>query len=154
MKNRVEVFIEGKAVILTGEESEEYIKLVAEYVDKKYKEVKGISNGNISSSMLSVLAAINITDEYFKEKERNLILQEENDKSRDDNSENFSKLSNAYEELTKLRNENEILKTENERLIRINNNFQKLIQELRQEETPNNEEQTKNEETPNNMEGI
>ncbi len=134
MKNRVEVFIEGRAVILTGEEPEDYIKSVAEYVDKKYKEVKNISSGNVSSSMLSVLAAINITDEYFKEREKNLALQEKNNQFENNNSENSSKLSDAYEELAQLKEKNKLLLTENERLIKINNEFQKLIQELKAEQ--------------------
>ncbi len=64
-KNKVNVRIAGKDYTLVGNETEEYIQKVALYVDKKLNTIMN-QNSKLSTSMASVLTAINIADDYFK----------------------------------------------------------------------------------------
>lgn len=68
-KNRVSVRIMGHDYKLVSEETQEYMAHLAGFVDKKMSE---ISNGNkkLSNAMIAVLAALNISDELIKLKER------------------------------------------------------------------------------------
>lgn len=61
----VEVFILGQRYTIKGDADEQYIKKLAEYVDKKTKEVIE-SNPNISPVKASILTALNIADELHK----------------------------------------------------------------------------------------
>ena len=75
MKNKVQVTIEGKTFSLAGEESEIYIKQVANYINDKFSEIRKREEAKgVSSNMISVLTAINIADDYFKEMEKNVVL--------------------------------------------------------------------------------
>ena len=67
--NILKVNIYGTEYPIKGTTDVEYIKRVAQYVDGKMREVnKTIS---IDSSLkVSILAALNITDELFKEREK------------------------------------------------------------------------------------
>jgi cell division protein ZapA len=60
-----EVEIYGKKYKLKGENDEGYIREVAAFVDKKMKEI-GKKAKTIQLAELAVLAAINITHEYFQ----------------------------------------------------------------------------------------
>ncbi len=63
--NRVEVKIQGRQYTIVASEPDEYIYKIASYVDKKITEISEM-NPRLSMDMASVLAAINISDEYFK----------------------------------------------------------------------------------------
>lgn len=63
--NKVEVEIYGKEYTLRGQESEEYIKDIADYVDKKMICMSR-NSGRLNTGTISVLTAVNIADEYFK----------------------------------------------------------------------------------------
>ncbi len=68
-KNHVQVMIEGRMMTLVGTESPEYMKSVADYIEKKNKEIRSSDNGNrMNVAMASILTAINVADDYFKEK--------------------------------------------------------------------------------------
>ena len=70
--------IDNKPFILMGEESEEHIKQVADYINLKIKEVKEISPRIASDfRMTHVLTSINVADDFFKEKEKNAILSKQ-----------------------------------------------------------------------------
>jgi len=78
---KVEAKIDGKVYIIKGNASEEHIKAVAEYVDKKIKMITK-NRPNLSRSKATVLAALNITDELFRlnrEYEELLNLLDEGD---------------------------------------------------------------------------
>ncbi len=78
LKNRVQVVIEGRICTLMGSEPEEYIKKVAEYIDKKSEEIRSSDSSRaLSPSMVSVLTSLNIADDYFKGKESIDALQKE-----------------------------------------------------------------------------
>jgi len=65
--NLTEVEIQGQTYKIRGEGGKEYIHQLADYVDKKMKEISDM-NYTVDSLKLAILAAINITDEYFKTK--------------------------------------------------------------------------------------
>lgn len=67
--NILKVNIYGTEYPIKGTTDVEYIKQVAQYVDSKMREVN--KNISIDSSLkVSILAALNITDELFKEREQ------------------------------------------------------------------------------------
>ncbi len=66
--NILKVNIYGTEYPIKGTTDVEYIKKVARYVDSKMREVN--KNISIDSSLkVAILAALNITDELFKERE-------------------------------------------------------------------------------------
>ena len=68
MKQKTEVTIVGKRYSIIAEEKKEYVMKVAEYVDKKMRELSD-KNPELTQERAAVLAAINIADEYFKAEE-------------------------------------------------------------------------------------
>lgn len=64
-KNKVSVRIYGQEYKISGNASKEYILNLANYVDTKIVEVAN-NMKQYTTPMLTVLAAVNITDEYFK----------------------------------------------------------------------------------------
>jgi len=64
-KSRVEVEICGEQYTIRGTEKPEYIETVAEYVDRKMKQLVDI-NPKLTTGKAAVLAAINIADELSK----------------------------------------------------------------------------------------
>lgn len=71
MSNQVNVKIFGQDFTIKGEDSPEYVEGLAEFVDKKMREVASASSV-ITSHKVAILTAINIADELFrlrKEKE-------------------------------------------------------------------------------------
>jgi len=65
--NLTEVEIYGQAYKIRGAGGKLYIQELADYVDKKMKEISDMTN-TADSLKVAILAAINITDEYFKTK--------------------------------------------------------------------------------------
>lgn len=60
-----EVYILGQKYTIKGDAPEEYIKELADYVDKKLKEVYTASP-NMTPLKASILASLDIADELFK----------------------------------------------------------------------------------------
>ncbi len=74
--NLVKVDIYGKEYTVKGDADKAYIESVAEYVDSKMKEV----DANIpfeSSLRVAILAAMNITDELFSQKNAKTVKTDE-----------------------------------------------------------------------------
>ncbi|MBR1477922.1 MAG: cell division protein ZapA [Lachnospiraceae bacterium] len=68
-KNDVEVYINGKPITLSGDESEEYIQKVASYINGKLNEFKKNEAFNeMTTERQAILVEINIADDYFKAK--------------------------------------------------------------------------------------
>ncbi len=66
-KNRVRVNIYGEEYTVRSDGDEDYIRSVSDYVDRKMREISDKIT-NKSPARVAILAALNITDEYFKEK--------------------------------------------------------------------------------------
>lgn len=64
-KNRVVVDIYGEEYIVKGEATQEYITMLAQYVDKKMKQIAN-RDSRLSPTKVAVLVALNITDELSK----------------------------------------------------------------------------------------
>ncbi|MCL2673874.1 MAG: cell division protein ZapA [Defluviitaleaceae bacterium] len=71
-KTKLEVVIAGEIVVLSGEESPDYIQRLARYIDKKMtqlgREKKIVSFNSFAKTLL---VAINIADDLFKEIDKN-----------------------------------------------------------------------------------
>ena len=83
-KNYTEVIIDGKVFTLSGFESEEYLQQVSTYLNHKISEcVSSEGYGRQSAETRNILLALNIADDYFKEKKQSIALEsdvEEKDK--------------------------------------------------------------------------
>ena len=67
-KHSVTVEIFGHEYRIKGEADPEYVMLIARYVDSKMREVaQGTPVGSLAK--IGILAALNIADELFKERE-------------------------------------------------------------------------------------
>lgn len=107
-KNKVEIRICGKDYTVIGTEPDEYIQRVGLYVDRKMSEILR-GNPQLSTSLASILTAVNITDEYFK-------LQETVEKTKDELSSAVDELNKVKQELARQKDEADILKIKNTEL--------------------------------------
>lgn len=64
-KNKVNVFIGGRNFTVVGNETEEYVKSIAAYVNEKISKAQR-KNNRLNDSMAQILVAFNIADEYHK----------------------------------------------------------------------------------------
>lgn len=65
----VTVTIFGQEYTLRGDADSEYVQKVAAYVDRKMQEV-GDGSQLASTAKVAILAAVNIADELFRERQR------------------------------------------------------------------------------------
>lgn len=105
-KNKASVRIAGKEYILVGEEPEQYIYNLAYYVDKKISEMLKI-NPMLSTSMASVLTALNVADEYLK-------LAEKETKMLDEKAQVLEQVKEANHTIQLIKNEVTLAKKETE----------------------------------------
>lgn len=74
-KRRVDVTIDGRSFTIVGTETEEYIKSLANYVDKKIKNLSS-KNDKLSQTMSATLAALHIADELHRANNKYNKLEE------------------------------------------------------------------------------
>lgn len=84
-KKNADVIIGGKVYTLSGYESEEYLHKVAAFINKKIEELTTEMGGyhHLANDTKALLLQLNLTDEYFKTKEKADMLEadmEENQK--------------------------------------------------------------------------
>ena len=116
-KNYTEVIIDGKVFTLSGFESEEYLQQVSTYLNHKISECASSEGyGRQSAETRNILLALNIADDYFKEKKQSLALEsdvEEKDKEMYDLKHELIstqiKFENLERDLEKEKNENQQL---------------------------------------------
>jgi len=76
--NRIKVVIDGVIYELSSGESVEYIQSVANYIDRKIKNIYSVkSEGAINPSLRTLFISLNIADDLFKERERVKELERE-----------------------------------------------------------------------------
>jgi len=68
MDTKIQVEIYGQPYQIKAGADPDYIKGIARYVDMKMREV-GSALSSVDSLKIAVLAALNITDEYFQSKQ-------------------------------------------------------------------------------------
>ncbi len=74
--NKVDVTINSRRYTVLADESDEYIKNLAEHIDEKVRTV--LQGGqNVMGERPIVLAALNICDEYYKCIEAGRVLQQQ-----------------------------------------------------------------------------
>ena len=77
-KNKTEVLIDGKIYTLSGYDSDEYLQLVATYINKKLAELKKLDGyARLSQELKSILLELNVADDYFKAKNQVEMVEEE-----------------------------------------------------------------------------
>ncbi|SHJ11880.1 cell division protein ZapA [Lutispora thermophila] len=101
-KKKVVVNIYGSEYTIVGNSSEEYIAYIAEKVDETMREI-GKKNSKYSTTMIAVLAALNMADYLYKSQEEASLLSDENNKLKEE-------MAAPFTELEKLRKEMESLK--------------------------------------------
>ena len=74
MKRSVTVDVAGQKLQLRTDADERYVASLAEFVSEKIGEVKA-SSRTFSTSIVAVLAALNIADELFQLREREAELR-------------------------------------------------------------------------------
>lgn len=102
MENRVTVNICGEEYTLVAEEAPSYMHRVGDYVDAKLSEL--LSTAKVGRSDAAVLAAINITDELFKERETTDSLRAQIKDFSDEAQRARNECSELKRELFKLQN--------------------------------------------------
>ena len=90
--NLTEVEIYGQTYKIRGTGGREYIQELADYVDKKMKEISDMTS-TVDSLKIAILAAINITDDYLKTKK-------ELERAERAVSEKIAKLTKELDQLT------------------------------------------------------
>ncbi len=101
MKNRVMVAIAGETYTILTEDSEEYVKKVAEIVDSKISEVSAGTSVSLINAV--VLAALNIADESMKATIAADNMRTQMKSYLDDASRLRSELNEARRELARLK---------------------------------------------------
>ena len=74
-KRSVVVHVGGQRYVVRSDAEETYIRSLARYVDERMQEVQ-LGSRPVSPHSLAVLAALNIADELFKERERRAALRQ------------------------------------------------------------------------------
>ncbi len=82
--NQVRVRIMDEDYILSSEEKDDYMLLLANYVDRKMQEIRQ-NNAYLSRSRIAVLVALNLADELTKlQAEYDDLLQRMEEQAKDD----------------------------------------------------------------------
>ncbi len=102
MENRVTVNICGEEYTLVAEEAPSYMQKVGGYVDAKLSEL--LTAAKVGRSDAAVLAAVNITDELFKEREATEALRAQIKEYSDEAQRARNECSELKRELFKLQN--------------------------------------------------
>lgn len=76
MDTKIHVEIYGQQYQIKAGADPEYIKGIARYVDMKMREIAS-ALPTVDSLKIAVLAALNITDEYFQKKRETLDVDKE-----------------------------------------------------------------------------
>ena len=101
MKNKVEVTIAGQEYTMVAVEDEAYVRKCAAHVDGQLRE---LLSGRLSRADAAVLAAMNVTDQYFKELEAAENLRRQVKESLEEANRAKMELSEARREIFRLQN--------------------------------------------------
>ena len=102
MKNRVTVTIAGQSYTLIADQDSAAAEKIAAHVDARIREVMNDSNLSLADS--TILAAMNIAEEYFKELESTENLRRQLKDYLEESAKVKQELSDAKREIFKLQN--------------------------------------------------
>lgn len=102
MENRVTVSICGEDYTFVAEEAPSYMQKVGSYVNTKMNEM--LTGAKVGRTDAAVLAAANIADELFKEREASEALRRQLKQYLDEAAQAKNEVSELKRELFKLQN--------------------------------------------------
>ena len=76
-KQKITVTVAGKNYTLVSNDSPEFVRRVAAFVDRKLNETTAVTN--LPSGQAAVLTCFNLAEELLKAQDENLILRRQND---------------------------------------------------------------------------
>ena len=77
--NDIEIIIDNRKYTLSGYESEEYLRSVADYINSKHQEFRSKEGFyRLEAEVKNILLELNIADDYFKAKQQIEALVKEN----------------------------------------------------------------------------
>lgn len=109
-KNKITININNRDYTLMSEDSKEHMEMVAEYIDKKIGEIVYASGGSLNLQDVSILAAINVADDYFKSEETADNLRSQIKQYIDDASKAMFENNQLKAEISRLKAELSVLK--------------------------------------------
>ena len=107
-KKKIGVSIFGNEYVMVAEKSEEYVRELADRVDKIMKEIAK-SNFRYNSTMIAVLTALNLADALYKSQEEHAEASEKLQNIQ-------GEMQRPFEELNELRQELEAIKEQYTRM--------------------------------------
>ncbi len=110
-KKKVVVNIFGSEYTIIGESSEDYINYIAAKVDETMRDI-GSRNSRYSTTMIAVLAALNMADFLYKAQEEASVLSDENKALKDEIAVPFEELENIRKEMDALKQQYLIIQDE------------------------------------------
>lgn len=132
--NIITVKINGMEYNLKGEENDEYLHMVAKFVDKRIRTLME-NNSKLGPGDATILAALNMGDELLKSKESYERLSENFTKANNDNKFLISELEQMKKQVESLESINKELREQienlsNNRDLRLNEEMQKIDSEM------------------------
>ena len=109
-KNKITITINNRDYTLVSADTKEHMEMVAEYIDKKIGEITFASGGSLTIQDTSILAAINVADDYFKSEETADNLRSQIKQYIDEASATSFKNSQLETEIARLKAEIKALK--------------------------------------------
>lgn len=130
VKNKVVVKIMGQEYTLISDDGREHMQRVSNLVDDKMRELYN-SNKKLSTSMVAVLTALNMTDEYLKsvDEQEEIVKRYENPKKEIDVL--VEELLKVKETLTDREMNSFNIEKENSELVENLQTYERTILELR-----------------------
>ena len=109
-KNKITITINNRDYTLMSSDSKEHMETVAKYIDEKISEIVFASGGNLTLQDTSILAAINVADDYFKSEETADNLRSQIKQYIDDASNAMFENNQLKAEISRLKAELKVLK--------------------------------------------
>ena len=130
-KSNAEVIIGGKVYTLSGYESEEYMHKVASFINKKLEELSTTMEGynHLSMEQKALLMELNLTDEYFKSKERVEQLEEDLEEYKKGQAEMKHELISLRIKLDTMKDTIEELESKNKELIHMKEQLEASLED-------------------------
>ena len=80
-KQTVTVNVAGKSYTLVSSDPPEYVRRIADYVDRKLRETAAVTN--LPSAQTAVLTCFHLTDELMKAQDENRVLRRQMEQALD-----------------------------------------------------------------------
>lgn len=130
--NVITIKINGIEYNLKGDEKEEYLRTVGNYVDKKIKNILE-NNEKLSTADAAILTALNVADDMFKTGIENDELVDKLERMKNEENNVKSQIEILQKKLEEIKKENEIEnKTLNEKFLKAENEKEELLVKVKE----------------------